>query len=513
MRILPYRTVAEVISGIVITFVDITRITAAETRIQELTDSLRDRVVNLETLLDLIPVGVFIMSDENPGQAALNRAAARLLGRDEAAPAPRMRPSELPLHADGVTMPRASQPLLRAAHTREPVPAFEAQLRREDGTSLDVIVAASPLASARGKPSGAIAAMVDITERRQAEVHQQLLLDELQHRAKNILATVTALARRTGGDSAAAEEATAALVGRLQAMARTHELLSRDLWRGVALDALLRATLEPYLGSRDDEILDRRAAGGDRPEGELDPRDGALRAGEQRRAVRRARPEARSEAGAAGGRLVGPGAGRAALAVAHLEGDARRAAPRPRGARVRNDLHRAEFVLRVVRQRLASLRAGRALLRSGVSAGSAGGVLTSRERMMASDLDRLRGLRILVVEDTFMLAEELSEFLGELGCETIGPAARARDASELVVANALDGALLDVNLSRGETSFPVAADLAGREVPFVFITGYDLDTSFPAEFRGVPRISKPLDLGVLVRTMLRHFAPAAPRPH
>lgn len=254
MRILPYRTVADVISGVVITFVDISRITEAEARIQELTDSLKDRVVRLETLLDVVPVGVFIMSGETPDQVALNRAAARLLGRDEAAPTPRMLSSELPLHADGVTMPRASQPLLRAAHTREPVPPFEAQLRREDGTSLDVIVTATPLASARGRPSGAIAAMVDITERRQAEVHQQMLLNELQHRAKNILATVTALARKTGSEGAAGEEATAALVGRLQAMARTHELLSRDLWRGAPLDELMRATLAPYLGRRGDEI-------------------------------------------------------------------------------------------------------------------------------------------------------------------------------------------------------------------------------------------------------------------
>lgn len=151
-------------------------------------------------------------------------------------------------------MPRASQPLLRAAHTREPVPPFEAQLQREDGTSLDVIVSASPLASARGKPAGAIAAMIDITDRRQAEMHQQLLLHELQHRAKNILATVTALARRTGGEGEAAEDATAALVGRLQAMARTHQLLSRDLWHGAAVDDLLRATLEPYFGRGNDEI-------------------------------------------------------------------------------------------------------------------------------------------------------------------------------------------------------------------------------------------------------------------
>jgi len=131
---------------------------------------------------------------------------------------------------------------------------------------------------------------------------------------------------------------------------------------------------------------------------------------------------------------------------------------------------------------------------------------------MVSDLDRLRGLRILVVEDTFMLADELNELLLELGCVILGPVAHASEASELAGANALDGALLDVNLSRGETSFPVAENLAGRRIPFVFITGYDLDSSFPSEFRDIPRISKPLDLGQLVRTMLQHFAPA-PRPH
>ena len=126
---------------------------------------------------------------------------------------------------------------------------------------------------------------------------------------------------------------------------------------------------------------------------------------------------------------------------------------------------------------------------------------------MTSDLDRLRGLRILVVEDTFMLADELNEILTDLGCETVGPAARASDATQLASGNALDGALLDVNLSRGETSFPVAAHLVSRHVPFVFITGYDLDISFPAEFRSVPRISKPVDVGNLVHTMLRHFVP------
>jgi two-component system CheB/CheR fusion protein len=266
MRVLPYRTVADVISGVVITFVDVTRITAAEARIEELTNSLRERVASLETVLDLVPVGVFIMSGDRPDQASLNRAAGRLLGGDDNAQAPRLLSSDLPLHREGAELPRASQPLRRAAHTREPVPAFEAQLQRADGTSIDVLVTATPLVGAPDKAQGAIAAMVDITERRQAEMHQQLLLHEVQHRAKNILATVTALARRAGTASETGESSVAALVDRLQAMARTHELLSRDVWRGARLDDLLRVTLAPYLHARSEAIT----IGG--PPVQLDPR-------------------------------------------------------------------------------------------------------------------------------------------------------------------------------------------------------------------------------------------------
>jgi CheY-like chemotaxis protein len=130
---------------------------------------------------------------------------------------------------------------------------------------------------------------------------------------------------------------------------------------------------------------------------------------------------------------------------------------------------------------------------------------------MASDLERLRGLRILVVEDSFVLADELREVLMELGCTTVGPAARASEGWSLASAHMLDGALLDVNLSRGETSFPIATVLAARNVPFVFITGYDFDSSFPPEFREAPRMAKPLDPASLVRAMLRHFAPALSR--
>ena len=99
--------------------------------------------------------------------------------------------------------------------------------------------------------------------------------------------------------------------------------------------------------------------------------------------------------------------------------------------------------------------------------------------------------------------------LAELGCSVVGPSARADEAMGMAEAGHLDGALLDVNLSKGETSFPVAAILASRGIPFVFVTGYDLDSSFPPEFQSAPRLAKPVDSRGLTRALLQHFAPPA----
>jgi two-component system CheB/CheR fusion protein len=79
MRTTPYRTTDNVISGVVITFTDITRISAAEARISQLTRSLRDRVESLEKLLDLVPVGIFIKENASE-EIRINRCAAELLG-------------------------------------------------------------------------------------------------------------------------------------------------------------------------------------------------------------------------------------------------------------------------------------------------------------------------------------------------------------------------------------------------------------------------------------------------
>ena len=123
------------------------------------------------------------------------------------------------------------------------------------------------------------------------------------------------------------------------------------------------------------------------------------------------------------------------------------------------------------------------------------------------DLKRLQGLRILVVEDAFLLADELSDILAAIGCVVVGPSARLKDALDAATGERLDGALLDVNLS-GETSFPIAKVLAGRGVPFVFLSGYDVQDSFPVEFQTTPCLPKPVEVRQLARVMARAFAPA-----
>jgi CheY-like chemotaxis protein len=119
----------------------------------------------------------------------------------------------------------------------------------------------------------------------------------------------------------------------------------------------------------------------------------------------------------------------------------------------------------------------------------------------------LRGLRILVVEDTMLIADVIVDELETCGCKVIGPAGRLAHAIELAQEAELDGALLDVNLA-GEECFPAAEVLAERNIPFIFLTGYDNPSLFPPKFRDHPRVMKPFDEHELLKLIARFFHPA-----
>ena len=91
----------------------------------------------------------------------------------------------------------------------------------------------------------------------------------------------------------------------------------------------------------------------------------------------------------------------------------------------------------------------------------------------------LRGRRILVVEDDYLLAESLNDLLAEAGAKVVGPVGNVPEALSLVTSGiGIDGALLDVNV-RGQAVFPVADALLARGVPFSFCSGYDRYTLPP----------------------------------
>ncbi|MCW6534054.1 response regulator [Sphingomonas lycopersici] len=102
----------------------------------------------------------------------------------------------------------------------------------------------------------------------------------------------------------------------------------------------------------------------------------------------------------------------------------------------------------------------------------------------------LQGCRILIVEDEFLLADDLAHVLDDAGATVLGPVPSVRDALELIAGEkAIDFAVLDVNL-HGDMVFPVADALVARSVPFVFAIGYD-EWSLPERFFTVPRLEKP----------------------
>jgi|SRR4051794_37317997 CheY-like chemotaxis protein len=119
----------------------------------------------------------------------------------------------------------------------------------------------------------------------------------------------------------------------------------------------------------------------------------------------------------------------------------------------------------------------------------------------------LTGIRILVVEDTLLIADLIVEQLEEVGCDVIGPASHVERALALVEAERLDGALLDINL-RGELCFPIADALAERGVPLAFLTGYG-ESVVPPAYRARPRLSKPFLLSDLIDLVECYFAKGA----
>jgi PAS domain S-box-containing protein len=128
---------------------------------------------------------------------------------------------------------------------------FETVCRRSDGHLVNVSMTISPMRDADGKVVGVSRIARDITERKEREERERLLMREVNHRAKNMLSVVDAIARQTATSDP--RHFVDRFSDRVQALSANHDLLVRNEWHGVEIEELARAQLAPFgdlIGSR-----------------------------------------------------------------------------------------------------------------------------------------------------------------------------------------------------------------------------------------------------------------------
>ena len=327
-------------------------------------------------------------------------------------------------------------------------------------------------------------------ERKKASERDQILMAELDHRVKNTLANIQALVVHTSRSAASLTGFVEGLDGRLQSMAKAHSLLAQSRWEGVSIDKLMREELNPYQRPGYEIAISG-------PDIMLTPKSAlSLSLAVHELATNAAKFGALGKLGGCVEVKWMITADRA-INLSWIE----------KGGPAVEPPTRRGFGSTLIGRALAMETGGRASLQyppSGVicevflpssSVSDLGGAqpVVPKQTVTASSISINASespYRILVVEDSFLIILTLEEIFSDLGWTLVGPATRLDKALLLSKTGTFDAALLDVNLA-GPMSWPVAALLKDRDIPFAFSTGYDVNTVLPLDLAGTPVISKP----------------------
>lgn len=229
MQIRPYRDLNNVIDGAVVTFVDI-----SERKKHEQAQSLLAAIV--ESSQDAI-----ISHDLHGVITSWNAGAERLYRR----PASEAIGKSISTLLNGI-VPADWRDLLARIDEGERVAHFEATKSIDGSPGREVSVTISPVREGDGRIAGASVVARDVSERKAAEQKASLLLGELDHRVKNILAIVSAVVSQTLRTSPAPEVFAAEVEGRVKAIATAHSLLTEAGQGSMSLRALFATELAPY---------------------------------------------------------------------------------------------------------------------------------------------------------------------------------------------------------------------------------------------------------------------------
>lgn len=418
-----------------------------------------DSQTHLQLAQDTFGIGVWEWKLQT-GEMVWTEALYGLLGIDPGFP-----PSDeliyKYIHPEDVA--RVRQAIVRTERYGVP---YEEEFRilRADGQLRYLAGRGRLISDAEGRPVSIIGLNYDVTERKAGEQRQQLLMREVDHRAKNILAIVKALVGLTRADS---KEAFAeAIQGRVAALARSHSLLAKSRWRGARLHALIAEELKPYLGDGDDDRM--RLIG---PPTTLEA--GATQP------LAMVFHELATNAAKYGSLSVPWGNVDICWVVGAemVEFSWKESGGPAIQAPKRTGFGSTLIGGTVLKQLDGSIdfdwRPEGLHCRFSVAAAnfSWGPAVAMRLRPPKAKPVRggIEGRRILIVEDDVVSASSLAQSLRELGGIPIGPVTSLEQARTLVAVRRLDAAVLEMNL-RGSDIWPVAEMLRARRIPYLYAT-------------------------------------------
>ena len=391
----------------------------------------------------------------------------------------------------------------------ERIDHFETTRVRKDGRRVDISVTVSPLHNSAGTIVGASKVARDISEQKRAAALQRLLFEELNHRVKNTLATIQAIANQSLRRSASPAEFVVSFGGRIHALARAHDLLVKSEMKGSDIADVIREQV--LLGPAPDPRISCTG-----PSVTLDSRAGVHLSLVLHELATNARKY--GALSAPSGRLT-------------IEWQVEATGPdlfiswREEGVPHVNAPSAHGFGTTLIERTLQS-NGGEASIRYDVGGmvcemrlplprsheplyGEAAPVRFPAAGGEGAGRGGIHGKRILLIEDEPLVAMDLEEILRGAGCRIAATLSNAAAAAEAVAEVACDAALLDANLG-GEPVDEVAAALSRRGIPLAFVTGHGRD-ALPAAFRDAPVLAKPFqaDQVLAVVTGLLSPPPAA----